>query len=195
MDDSAIFPETNLIKQAVDYLRTKGRDSRLCDKLGSGHAHSLVSAALGYKTPQALKAAEDEHDQWIGQRPMNVPMIENAILRMSSPTIEASQARKIADIISDGLTPRCVACNKISANNIPVGDPEFGDSCEWICRSCVDAEHQEDFAACSLCDKPFRIEELDRKGLCPEHRGEFDYDPEELQDMEDFIEYHTKDNG
>lgn len=33
MDDSAIFPETNLIKQAVDYLRTKARDSRYATNL------------------------------------------------------------------------------------------------------------------------------------------------------------------
>lgn len=192
MDNSDEFPRINYVKQAADHLRTKACERGLCTKLGSGHAHSLIAAALGYKTPPAMKEREEETDQWIGQRPMDVPMIVDAIQRMNEPTVTANSASQIADIISVGLTPACVACEKLDSENTPVGDPDVGDECEWICTSCVSRD--EDFGECSLCRKVFRVEDLDHEGLCPEHRGEFDYDPEELQDREDYVEYLTKDN-
>ena len=193
MDNSNEFPCTNYIKQAADHLRTKACECGLCTKLRSGHAHSLIAAALGYKTPPAMQAREDEMNPWIGQRPMDVAMIVDAIQRMNEPTVTTNSASKIADIISVGLTPACVACDKLDSENTPVGDPDFGNECEWICRSC--ASRDENFGECSLCSKVFRVESLDHNGLCPEHRGELDRDPEEQQDWEDYIEYLTKDNG
>lgn len=193
MDNFDEFPHVNYIKQAADHLRTKSCERGLCTKLGSGHAHSLVAAALGYKTPPAMKECEDEANQWIGQRPMDVPMIVDMIQRMNEPSVTVNNAGQIADIISVGLTPGCVSCGTLDRENAPVGDPNFGDECEWICASC--ASRDENFGKCSLCHKVFREEELDNDGLCPEHRGEFDYDPDELQDREDYVENLTKDNG
>ena len=193
MDNYDDFPEINYIKQAADHLRTEACERGLCAKLGSGHAHALVAAALGYKTSPAMKANEDETDQCLGQRPMDVRMIADVIDRMNAPTVSAGSARRLADIISDGLTPACVACGRLDSGNSPVVDPNPGDEWEWICTEC--AVSDEDFDECGYCNKVFRQDDLDHEGLCPEHRGEFDEDPEERQDREDYIEYNTKDNA
>ncbi|MEI6270021.1 MAG: hypothetical protein WCP01_14175 [Methylococcaceae bacterium] len=90
-------------------------------------------------------------------------------------------------------------CNWCHTNNnlteIYTGDDVDGEK-EFICPACLkEKQSQEDIDFCECCgsDIAYYTDDLDDKLLCPEHKGEFDLDEEEQQDMEDLIENITKD--
>jgi DNA-directed RNA polymerase subunit RPC12/RpoP len=92
---------------------------------------------------------------------------------------------------------KCDYCgSEKSLIEIYVDDNINNDEREYICSDCFN-QNQDDFGFCTLCGNHilYRTEDLDAKSLCyPIHKGEFDCDEEEQEDMYSFIEYHTKDN-
>ena len=61
----------------------------------------------------------------------------------------------------------------------------------WLCESCIRDRTPSEVDRCQLCDEDvyYLAEVIDHKGLCPEHRGEFDYSEEEREDLDSYIEY------
>lgn len=68
----------------------------------------------------------------------------------------------------------------------------------WVCDSCVVHAHKNMNVGIGFCwccgDQPHDIRDLNHQNECPIHYGESSYSEEELEDMESYIEYHTKDN-
>jgi rubredoxin len=166
--------------------------------LGMAQAHDLIAASLGYKSK--IAAIEDgvyPQDQWLHRHEPDHQTMELVIGRMHG--VDQAELTKninsIGRVILDGLAPECAESGIKSHNNIPVGDPREGDDCQWIHPS-VARDDYSDYAFCPLCGDhtAYHVDTLDAHGLCPEHRGEFDLDAEEQEDLDSFIEYHTKDN-
>jgi hypothetical protein len=96
------------------------------------------------------------------------------------------------------MNTQCKYCpNTNSLTEIYVGDNLDEDEKEYICPTCLEQEMElENIGFCQLCGNgiAYYDDDLDAKSLCNHiHKGEFDYSAEEEQDMEDFIEYNTKD--
>lgn len=161
-------------------------------------AHDLTSASLGYMSKKAaLDDGVDPQDQWLHRHDPNLEMIGSVVQRLNGVDNEKllKQLDAVGDVIRESLAPSCEDSGIRSKHNIPVGDPKEGDTCKWIHPS-VARDNRSDYAFCPLCGDhtAYHVDDLDGHGLCPEHRGEFDLDSEEQEDLESFIEYHTKDN-
>jgi hypothetical protein len=185
--------DTDYTKAAAEHLRDKAREKGI--EIRSSHAHALVAAELGYNSRAALLAPQSNHcldDQWLHRAPPDTEQIRAAILRMRDSSLTEQNVPFIAETIQDGLAPPCCETGIRSAHNIPLGYVKEGDETEWVHPSA--ARDDNNFGHCRCCgeDVLYRIEELDDEMLCEEHHGEFDLDPEEQQDMDDFVEYMTK---
>jgi hypothetical protein len=68
----------------------------------------------------------------------------------------------------------------------------------WVCDSCVAKAHRNMNVGIGFCwccgDQPHDIRDLNTQNECPIHYGESSYSEEEREDMDSYIEYHTKDN-
>ncbi|MBE0435930.1 MAG: hypothetical protein IBX56_09025 [Methylomicrobium sp.] len=187
--------DTDFTKDAAHHLREKAKERGI--KIGSSHAHALVAASLGYKSRAALLADNSNHcvdDPWLSREDQDKEQICATIERMKNTEITAGDTEFIASTIRDGLTPTCTETGIRSADNIPLGDVEPGDDAEWVHPSAI--SNTDEFGHCRCCgsDVFYRLGDLDDEMLCENHRGEFDLDPEEQKDWDDFIEYQTKDN-
>ncbi|MCL2656679.1 MAG: hypothetical protein FWD62_04530 [Betaproteobacteria bacterium] len=184
---------TDVFKAAAGHLRQEA-EQNLGVRIGSGQAHNLVAAALGYKSAAALRADFRSccDDPWLGQKPANVSAIANLITRMQEPAVTPSQAALIGEIVLDGLTPACAICGTMDRTNFPLGNVEPGDTRkehEWTCRTCAKNDNGLDVCHCCGPIVIFRVEDIDDKGLCEMHKGEFDFDLDEERDAESLIEY------
>lgn len=165
--------------------------------LGMAQAHNLVAASLGHNSKKAaIESGISPHDQWLHRHEPDHQTMASVIHRMHG--VDHAELTKklhsIGCVIRDALAPACEESGIKSHNNIPVGNPEEGDDCQWI-HPRVAKNNHSDYAFCPLCGEhtAYHVNDLDHHGLCPEHRGEFDLDDEEREDLESFIEYHTKD--
>lgn len=179
-------------KQAADYLRKVSKDDGLCSNIGSSHAHMLVAAALGYNSRKAMlddPKGPYTKNQWLSHTAKHVEKIRATILRMKGAYVRPEHAPEIARIIQDGLTPACCECGEHNIDNLPIGYVEQGDDADWVCASCSADDTQ--YGTCYCCGDHviYTVEQLDAKGLCSEHHGEFDLDSEEEEDYESYIEY------
>lgn len=184
-------------KQAADYLRKAGEREGLSSGIRSSHAHALVAAALGYGSRKAmLDDPEGPYlkDQWLSREAGDIQKVKEAIERMQKAPVQPDQAEMIARIIQDGLSPGCVECGEHSSCSSPLGYVQPGDEADWVCPRCASDDEQYGHCRCCGDDVLYRLEELDDQGLCPDHHGEFDLDPEEEADWESYIEYVQKDN-
>lgn len=185
--------ETDYTRDAAKHLREKAREQGI--EIRSSHAHALVAAELGYNSRAALLAPDSNHypeDQWLHRETPDTEQIRAAILRMRDSCLTEQNVPFIAETIQDGLTPPCCETGIRSAQNIPLGDVKEGDDTEWIHPSAARDDTKFEHCRCCGDDVLYRIEELDEQMLCEEHQGEFDLDPEEQQDLEDYVEYMTK---
>jgi len=185
--------DVDFTKDAAAHLREQALERGL--KIGSGHAHALVAAHLGYKSRPALLAPNSDHctdDQWLHREEPDTAQIGETISRMRDTGLTDADVPFIADTIRDGLTPPCVETGIRSSRNIPVGDVEPGDETEWVHP--IAAHDEKKFGHCRCCGHSalYRLENLDDQMLCEEHQGEFDRDPEEQKDWDDLVEYLTK---
>lgn len=183
--------QLDFTKQAADHLREMNERMRLGSTIGSGHAHMLVAAYFGYNSRKAMLDAHkgpDVTNQWLSHEVGNVEKVKEAIGRMNNPPVQPNQALSIVGIIRDGLTPACLECDSHNARSTPLGHVEPGDDADWVCIHC--ASDDEKYGHCPCCggDVLYRLEELDGQGLCEDHQGEFDLDPEEEEDWESYIE-------
>lgn len=180
-----------------DYFHNAAKALKEHFGLGMAQAHDLTAASLGY---MSKKAALDDgvypYDQWLHRNESDFQTMKSVVSRMSGVDHEdlIKNLDGVAEVVRDGLAPACVESGVSSKDNIPVGDPKEGDDCDWIDPDIVKDEYS-DYAFCQLCGDhtAYHVDDLDRHGLCPDHRGEFDLDDEEQADLESFIEYHTKD--
>ena len=116
---------------------------------------------------------------------------------MRNSTLTQEHIPFLADAIRDGLAPPCSESGRRSAENIPLGHVHQGDDAtdvEWVHPS--EARDRDRFDHCRCCGSAYlyRVEDLDAKGLCEAHKGEFDLDEEGQQDGDDYVENLTKDN-
>lgn len=96
------------------------------------------------------------------------------------------------------MNERCNWCNCESGEltEVFVGDDVAEEDKKFICPRCLKrAEMENEIGFCPCCGYSiaYSINDLDEKSLCREHKGEFDYDEQESQDIEDYIENITKD--
>jgi len=92
------------------------------------------------------------------------------------------------------MSAKCNWCS--NTNNLEEVYTEDDDK-KYICPSCLKQEKEEgNVGFCQLCNDGtvYEDKDLDKESLCrPVHKGEFNYSEEETKDMEDYVEYHTKD--
>lgn len=190
--------EPDFTKSAADHLRVEAEKRGL--QIGSSHAHALVAAWLGYDSRVALLAPSSNHytgDPWLYNGTPDQAALQAAIARMRQTSLQPTDVPFLAQTIQDGLAPACVETGLRSAQNRPVGYIHPGEEAsdtEWVHPST--ARDQNLFRHCPCCgsDYLYRVEDLDEKGLCQEHKGEFDHDSsEDEQDWVDYIDNLTKD--
>lgn len=88
----------------------------------------------------------------------------------------------------------CDATNNLT--EVFVGEDAAEEEKKFICPQCLRrAERDGELGFCRCCGEStaYFADDLDEKSLCAEHKGEFDLDEQEAQDMEDYIENITKD--
>ncbi len=181
--------ETDFTRDAAHHLREKAREQGM--EIGSSHAHALVAASLGYQSRAALLDKKSDHSptsQWLSREHQDTEQIREAIARMRETSLKEEHVRFLAATIRDGLTPPCSETGIRSARNIPLGDVEPGEETDWVHPSC--AYNTNMFGHCHCCGTRimYRLDDLDDQMLCAEHRGEFDFDPEEQKDWDDLVE-------
>lgn len=184
-------------KAAAEHLRAKAKERGL--DIGSSHAHALVAASLGYQSRVALLASSAEHwtgDPWLYREEPNLEELGASIARMRHGSIEPELVPFLAEAIRDGLAPPCSESGLRSAKNIPLGDIEAGGDAtdvEWVHPT--EARDRERFGHCRCCGDHYlyRVDNLNEKGLCEEHKDEFDLDDDEQKDWDDLVENMTKD--
>lgn len=182
-------------KQAAYFLRDAVKPLRI--EIGSSHAHMLVAAALRYGSRRAMLDDPNcpyVYDQWLSGQADCVDGIRDAISKMRDASLSPDQAPMIAQLIQDGLTPACMECGTIDSRNMPIGAVRQGDEAEWVCMEC--ASDRDNYGHCRCCGEEvlYEADQLDENGLCEEHEGEFDLDPEEEEDWESYIENIQKDD-
>jgi hypothetical protein len=183
-------------KKAADYLRETSNREGISSDIGSSHAHMLVAAAFGYNSRKAMlddPKGPSSKNQWLGREAGNIEKVREAIERMKNAPIRPDQAPVIARLIQDGLTPTCAECGEHDSRSSPLGYVQSGDDADWICPRCASDDEQYGHCRCCGDDVLYPVEELDDQGLCSEHHGEFDLDPEEEEDWESYIENIQKD--
>ncbi|WP_312532848.1 hypothetical protein [Acinetobacter variabilis] len=106
--------------------------------------------------------------------------------------------QQVVSLIYSHFVPNCSYCgHQHSVMNV-VRAVAYHDGYTqaqyWVCDSCVAKPHWN-IGFCRYCgDQPHDIHDLNHQYECPIHYGESSYSEEELEDMESYIEYHTKDN-
>lgn len=193
MKPNTFESETDFVKAAALHLRQKASERGL--KIGSSHAHALIAASLGYKSPVALKAPNSAHsstNQWLSREGQDISEIQAAIARMRETSLKEEDVPFLAATIRDGLTPPCSETGIRSFRNLPLGNVETGEDTEWVHPST--AHNDSLFGNCRCCgsDVLYRLDDLDDQMLCNEHRGEFDLDHEEQKDWDDLVENLSK---
>lgn len=110
--------------------------------------------------------------------------------------------QQVVSLIYSHFVPNCSYCgHQHSAMNV-VRAVAYHDGYTqaqyWVCNSCV-AQAQRNMNVgigfCWCCgDQPHDIRDLNTQNECPIHYGESSYSEEERNDMESWIDYHTKNN-
>lgn len=182
-----------------------------------GHKSDASFKAANKKCTLTGTLDPDEADTYIF--PEGDALIKSRIELLDSCGLKPNQSGDVYDVIADNLTPDCDYCSFEGIKTIPVElvplaeqhneeFPDFEDLSghfaqekikekelaeanrqKWTCADCI--EDDDDINLCRLCgdDIPYPAHAIDSKGLCPEHSGEFDYDEEEEEDMDSYLEY------
>ncbi|OTG66416.1 hypothetical protein [Acinetobacter silvestris] len=112
-------------------------------------------------------------------------------------------AHQVISLIYSHFVPNCSYCGREhhSVMNFvrPVAYHDgYTQFQYWVCDSCVTQSRREMNVGIGFCwccgDQPHDIRDLNNQNECPIHYGESSYSEEELEDMESYIEYHTKDS-
>ncbi|EPB6687178.1 TPA: hypothetical protein ACVO0R_004810 [Vibrio alginolyticus] len=182
-------------------------DSESDVKVKPSHAHAVLSAALGYKSKQALLADVGEgvlddldayRQYWyenIYRGEIDTQTIKNVLSRMGDTPFKQLPERQLMRFIEDALAPEC-ECGVKHPHGAPIFDEHFNPSnpepVDYVCPTC--ASDDNCYSTCLFCgdDVLYPAELINRNGECPEHYGESDMDEEEEQDWEDYIEYLNK---
>lgn len=206
--------DTDFSREAAYHLRqaaaVRGHD------LKSSTAHELVAGYFGFQSRAAMTATElaetpvlwpepgqpqtvpvivpkdgspSLDDPFLHYSKPNLPSLETAVAKLGTKAdLKASDTRWIAQAIQEGLVPACMETGEKSLNSLPV----YNADDELVGFASPRAVSAGSFGTCHLCggDRLYLAEDLNSKGLCYEHRHEFDLDPEEQDDFESFIEYH-----
>lgn len=180
----------DVIDQAVAFIREhyheRGHD------IGNAHAHAAVSHYLGYNSKVALKSDTnfDATDtQLIAYCETSIPMLSKHIPLMKPTPLQGLNVHELGAVIYAGLAPACECCDHKSLFITPLGYEE-SEPDGWVCRPCASEEHEE-YAQCKFCGDGYvyRASEINHRGECAEHNGESEYDDEEREDMESYLEY------
>lgn len=94
----------------------------------------------------------------------------------------------------DNICYWCDSSEKLT--EVYCGDDTEEEDRIFICIGCLNNRNNPDnVGLCRCCGISIAYYgcHLDHKGLCDKHKGEFDYSPEESQDIDDYIENITKD--
>jgi hypothetical protein len=188
---------SDFIKQASKHLQKSFQQNHQV-KVGSSHAHAVISGALGYKSKVALLSdneiipLEDEFRLHQQGGDVNEEFIATAIDQMKETPLKNIPLSTIADTALEALTPACECCGNKTLDSQPVFNSDNPDTpIAQVCVNCKD--HY--YGHCEYCGTGtlYRSIELNRSGECKEHRGEGSYDDEEIEDIQSYAEYHTKD--
>ncbi len=205
---------SNRLKKAADSLKpfvpkSSHRHEIVASYFGfNSRAHLLADTSnfrLDKDDPISFESFSDSPEQGVRNRMEELGLDKSDL------------AFQISDEIALAITPPCTCCNEDRPTHLLNKDGlEFDHTplhsmpddytealevarleekaerellkTEWVCDDCAD--DPEVAAFCSLCgDGPFHPDLMDHNGLCPEHRGEFDYDEEEQEDRDSFLEY------
>lgn len=180
----------DVIDQAVAFIREHYRERG--HEIGNAHAHAAVSHYLGYKSKVALKSDTnfDATDtQLIAYRETSIPMLLEHIPLMKPTPLQGLNMRELGAVIYSGLAPACECCDQKSLSITPLGY-EDSEPDGWVCQPCA-SDEDEEYAQCKFCGDGYvyRASEINHRGECAEHNGESEYDDEELEDMESYLEY------
>jgi len=187
----------DFIREAAKHLRDTVKSIYDVD-VRSAHAHDAVSGSLGFNSKIALQTSEDiiPDDACLTRHnDLDIEKTAEVISRMRETPLQNLPIEHVVSIIKDGLTPGCACCGEKTASSVIVGDrgdEKAPDDPEWICPDC--ASDDEEFGHCIYCgdDVLYRLKDLNNNWECDEHAGESALDPEELEDLESYIEYHQK---
>lgn len=110
--------------------------------------------------------------------------------------------QQVVSLIYSHFVPNCSYCGQHHSVMNGVRDVAYHDgytqSQYWVCDICVSqAQRGMDVGIgfCWCCGyQPHDIRDLNHRNECPIHDGESSYSEEEREDMDSYIEYHTKDN-
>ncbi len=178
---------SDLFKKAAEFVREQVPGTR------SSHSHAVIAHALGYSSKKALLDDEnlDRDDvNLVLHVSMHRETLEARIAAMGDTPLKQVGLDHLERVVHAALAPACECCEKKDLDITPLGDEEE-EPAGWVCGDCADDEAE--YGHCIVCRSLFRDADLNRNGECPEHAGEFDLDPEEEEDYQSFVEYHTKD--
>ncbi len=111
-------------------------------------------------------------------------------------------AEQVVSLIYSHFVPTCSYCGKCHSVMNGVIAVAYHDGCTqaqyWVCDSCVAQAHRNMNVGIGFCwccgDQPHDIRDLNTQNECPIHYGESSYSEDEREDMDSYVEYHTKDN-
>jgi hypothetical protein len=193
---NAKHPDVNdqtidVIDQAVDFLRVHYRERGV--EIRNAHAHAAVSHYLGFNSKIALKS-DDHFDstdtQLLAYRDTGVSKLKEHIPLMKPTPLQELDVHQLGAVIYAGLAPACESCDEKSLSITPLGY-EDSEPDGWVCHPCAE-QYDVEYATCRFCGDGYiyRASEINHRGECSEHDGESEYDEEELEDMESYLEYH-----
>lgn len=190
----------DFFKEAAQHLRGTLKDKYQIE-VGSSHAHAAVAGALGHGSKIALITSEgiDAEDPFLARRnTLDVENTAKVISHMKDTPLKKVSASIVVRMIADGLTPGCACCTEKTTRSFILGyrdGEDYPDEPEFICPEC--ASDEDEFGQCTYCRDGvlYRLSQLNRNGECEEHAGESSLSSEEEEDMDSYIEYHTKDGG
>ena len=200
-------------REAAHHLRTVARERGL--EIKSSTAHELIAGYFGFHSRAAMVATEAVEfpvmfpspegpktftqvvpkegtpsldDPFLFQTEPDIPSLERAIEKVGArASLKPEDSEWLAPAIQEGLVPACEATGIKSLDNRPLYD---SDNNEPTAFASPEAVQMGQFKTCRCCDSDrlYPSSQINHNGLCPEHHDEFDQDPEEAKDWEDYIE-------
>lgn len=189
----------DIVKKASKHLQKTIQDM-YNEKLGSSHAHSAISGALGYNSKIALladngnRSIDDEFVLFHEGGDIDEAGLDDAIERMKDSPLKTLPKYAVRRAVHEALIPECECCGKKTRHSQPLFNSDHPD--EPIAQVCGSCRHDEDeYDTCRYCGSGilYRASEINSAGECREHRGESALSEEEQDDWDSYIENITKD--
>lgn len=185
--------QKDVVKEAAIFIKNHYEDQG--ETVQVSHAHALVSHALGYNSKKALIDDDSffsDDENIVSNFDLDVDKVRDRLQSMKPNPLQSKDVDELMSVVRAGLAPPCECCGEKKLDITPLGDME-DDPLGWVSSEC--AENSDDYGTCMYCTSGtlHRLSDLNRHGECSVHDGEGELDEDEEEDIESYIEYHTKD--